>query len=103
MRLTSIFKPVKAGAGLLGLAAAAVASAGAADAADLSSPRMGGPPQDYASMPVPNGYGGFDPLFDPRCRIVPQPQASLYGETARFLPTAVCQSRGLYADSVLFP
>ncbi|HET6375808.1 MAG TPA: hypothetical protein VFF88_07140 [Methylocella sp.] len=103
MRSISIFKPVKAGAGLLGLAAAAMASAGAAEAADLSSPPMGGPPQDYAFMPAPNGYGGFNPLFDPRCRIVPQPQASLYGETARFLPTAVCQSRGLYADSVLFP
>jgi hypothetical protein len=31
------------------------------------------------------------------------PEASLYGDTARLRPTAVCQSRGLYADSVLFP
>jgi hypothetical protein len=48
-------------------------------------------------------YGYFNPVIDPRCRIVPQPEANLYGDTARFRPTAVCQSRGLYADSVLFP
>ena len=34
---------------------------------------------------------------------VPQPELNLYGDTARFRPTAVCQSRGLYTDSVLFP
>jgi hypothetical protein len=54
-------------------------------------------------MPSPYVYGGFNPIFDPRCRIVPQPEASLYGETARFRPTAICQSRGLYADSVVVP
>lgn len=48
-------------------------------------------------------YGYFNPVLDPRCRIVPQPQLNLYGDTARFRPTAVCQSRGLYTDSVLFP
>ncbi|MBO0733769.1 MAG: hypothetical protein J2P49_05510 [Methylocapsa sp.] len=48
-------------------------------------------------------FGYFNPLYDPRCRIVPMPEADLYGDTARFRPTAVCQSRGLYADSVLFP
>jgi len=53
-----------------------------------------------ATVPI---YGGFNPLADPRCRIVPMPQANLFGDTARFRPTAVCQSRGLYADSVLFP
>jgi hypothetical protein len=49
------------------------------------------------------GAGVFDPWFDPRCRIVPQPEANLYGDTARFRPTAVCQSRGLYVDSVVVP
>jgi hypothetical protein len=34
--------------------------------------------------------------------MVPMPEAILYGGTARLRPTAVCQSRGLYADSVLF-
>ncbi len=48
----------------------------------------------------PTGY--FNPDLDPRCRIVPQPELNLYGDTARFRPTAVCQSRGLYTDSVLF-
>ncbi len=50
------------------------------------------------------GYAGFFyPTRDPRCRIVPMPEASLYGETARLRPTALCQSQGLYGDSVLFP
>jgi hypothetical protein len=75
----------------------AAASSPAACAADLTEP---GP---RAIMPPPYVYGGFNPIFDPRCRIVPQPEASLYGETARFRPTAICQSRGLYADSVVIP
>ena len=56
--------------------------------------------------PPPAGYaynGGFFGPLDPRCRIVPMPEANLYGDTVRFRPTAVCQSLGLYADSVLFP
>ena len=68
----------------------------AACAADLGAGR--GPAPTFP--PYASGYLGF---FDPRCRIVPMPEADLYGETARFRPTAVCQSRGLYADSVLFP
>jgi hypothetical protein len=48
-------------------------------------------------------YGYFNPVLDPRCRIIPVPELNLYGNTARFRPTAVCQSRGLYEDSVLFP
>ncbi|HUB63187.1 MAG TPA: hypothetical protein VL996_01860 [Methylocella sp.] len=74
---------------------------GTAQAADLA-PGPGAPlppPVEFAG-PV---YGYFNPLLDPRCRIIPVPQANLYGDTARFRPTAVCQSRGLYADSVLFP
>lgn len=69
-------------------------------AADISGLQAGGmPPQ----LPWAYGHGGFDPTLDPRCRIVALPEASLYGETARFRPTAVCQSRGLYVDSVVVP
>jgi len=81
-----------------GLAAAGVATAHAADRAPRPGPDfvpagvMAGPP-----------YGYFNPVVDPRCRIVPMPQANLVGDTARFRPTAICQSRGLYEDSVLFP
>ncbi len=64
----------------------------AAHAADLTAP----PPAAY-------GYVGVVPAVDPRCRIIPQPQANLYGDTARFRPTLVCLSRGLYADSMPFP
>ena len=73
-------------------------SLNAAHAADLAWP-----PAPVAVYPGPvYGYDGF-PVVDPRCRIIPIPQANLFGDTARFRPTAVCQSRGLYADSVLFP
>ena len=79
------------------LTLAAFAGSGFAHAADLR-PGPGSPPA------FAYGYAGFFyPTRDPRCRIVPMPEASLYGETARLRPTAVCQSRGLYADSVLFP
>jgi hypothetical protein len=70
-----------------------------AHAADLG-PGPAYPPAVEIYGPV---YGYFNPVLDPRCRIVPQPQLNLYGDTARFRPTAVCQSRGLYTDSVLFP
>ncbi|WGJ13687.1 hypothetical protein QEV83_13455 [Methylocapsa sp. D3K7] len=73
----------------------------AAHAADLGpGPGPGFAPAVEIYGPV---YGYFNPVLDPRCRIVPQPQLNLYGDTARFRPTAVCQSRGLYTDSVLFP
>jgi hypothetical protein len=72
----------------------------AARAADLNRPA---PWEAAPPPPVVYGYGGFNPFFDPRCRIVPMPEASLYGDTARFRPTAVCQSRGVYADSVVIP
>jgi hypothetical protein len=38
-------------------------------------------------------------LLDPRCRIIPQPELNLYGDTARFRPTIICMSRGILADS----
>lgn len=83
--------------------AACPAGAGsdAAHAADFAA----GPPQDLVPAVDIAGpvYGYFNPVLDPRCRIVPMPQLNLYGDTARFRPTAVCQSRGLYTDSVLFP
>jgi hypothetical protein len=47
-------------------------------------------------------YGGFNPILDPSCRIIPQPEATLFGDTACFRPTAVCESRGLYPGSVCF-
>lgn len=65
----------------------------AAHAADVAAP----PPA------AAYGYAAVGPIIDPRCRIIPQPQANLFGDTARFRPTAVCLSRGLYADSLLFP
>jgi hypothetical protein len=58
--------------------------------------------------PRVSGFGGYyspPPPFavDPRCSIVPMPQMDLVGDTARFRATAVCQSRGLYTDSLMFP
>jgi len=75
----------------------AAAVIGIAHAADLAP----GPEPAVEIAGPPTGY--FNPVLDPRCRIVPQPELNLYGDTARFRPTAVCQSRGLYTDSVLFP
>jgi hypothetical protein len=57
------------------------------------------------------GWGGYAPPrpapymvgVDARCRIIPAPELDLVGDTARFHPQAVCQSRGLYADSLEFP
>jgi hypothetical protein len=76
------------------LALAALVRSSCADAADLGP----GPAPVLDGGVVAYGYAGF---FYPT-RIVPMPEASLYGDTARLRPTAVCQSRGLYADSVLF-
>jgi hypothetical protein len=75
------------------------AGIGVAHAADLAPGPALVPAVEIAGPP----YGYFNPVLDPRCRIVPQPEANLNGDTTRFRPTAVCQSRGLYSDSVLFP
>lgn len=64
-----------------------------AQAADLDRPWGG-----YAPPPA-----GFMVGVDARCRIIPAPQLDLVGDTARFVPQAVCQSRGLYAGSLEFP
>jgi hypothetical protein len=63
---------------------------------------------DYRAVPpqviegegpeVVAGYG-----LDPRCRIIPSPQLTLVGDVYSFQPIAVCQSRGLYADSATIP
>jgi hypothetical protein len=66
-----------------------------AQAADLDR-AWGG----YAPPPQP---APFMVGVDARCRIIPAPQLDLVGDTARFRPQAVCQSRGLYADSLEFP
>lgn len=66
---------------------------------------------DLGYAPRGPGFPGYGPppppLFaytvDPRCSIVPMPQSDLVGDTARFRATAVCQSRGLYTDLLMFP
>ncbi len=83
------------------LALAAFMQCGGVLAAD-KTPLPGPAPLEGGGAGVPRYAGYFYPTLDPRCRIVPMPEASLYGDTARMVPTAVCQSRGLYADSVLF-
>ena len=80
---------------------AAFVGCGAAQAADVG-PVPGPGPEAGGGASVPRYAGYFYTTVDPRCRVVPMPEASLYGDTARTVPTAVCQSRGLYADSVLF-
>jgi hypothetical protein len=99
--LMTQFKGSRACAWLCSAALLAGAGIGATHAADLGP----GPGPAFAQAVEIYGpvYGYFNPTLDPRCRIVPQPELSLYGDTARFRPTAVCQSRGLYTDSVLFP
>jgi hypothetical protein len=82
---------------------ALIVASGTACAADLT-PRPGhayAPPVEVTGP----AYGYFAPAIDPRCRIVSMPEMSLYGfgEISRFRPTAVCQSRGLYEDTVVLP
>ncbi len=59
-------------------------------------------PRPYAPPPPP-GPPPYVFAVDPRCSVVPMPQLDLVGDTARFRATAVCQSRGLYTDSLIFP
>ena len=62
----------------------------AADAADLLSPVGPGPRPAPAGPPAPQRG----------CRLVPQPQLNLWGEVTAYVPTWVCVSRGLYADTM---
>jgi hypothetical protein len=63
-----------------------------AHAADLD--RAYRPPREPY---VAGGIQGAQ-IDDPRCRVILQPEANLYGDTTRFRPTLVCMSRGIYAD-----
>ncbi|MGO9673547.1 MAG: hypothetical protein ACLPSF_05175 [Methylocella sp.] len=71
-----------------------------AAAADLGYAARGSGFAGYAPPPAPPPFAF---AVDPRCSIVPMPQLDLTGDTARFRATAVCQSRGLYTDSLMFP
>lgn len=75
-----------------------------ARAADYSGgARRGAPPPQVIEGSGPYVFGRFIPEIDPRCRIIPDPQMNLRGDVVLFGQVAVCQSRGLYADSVSFP
>lgn len=77
--------------------AAIIAPAGPGHAADLgyAAPAYQAPP---AFFPPPPAVA-----LDPRCVVAPMPQSDLVGDTARFRATAICQSRGLYTDTLMFP
>lgn len=69
-----------------------------ARAADLDRPALPPSPQ---RQPGPWAYqdeGAFIPAHH-GCRLVPQPQLNLFGDTTSFQPMWVCVSRGLYADT----
>jgi hypothetical protein len=59
------------------------------------------PPRPGPSSPGPAVIAGVSGgrVLDPRCRVVPQPEVNLYGDTTRFRPTLICMSRGMVADS----
>lgn len=90
--------PTLSAIGALLFAQLAGLGAPAALAADLGPSWQGGYGYD---RPQAGGY--IYDAVDARCRIIPNPQLDLVGDTARFRPTAVCLSRGLYADSLGFP
>ena len=71
-----------------------------AGAADLGYAPRGAGFAGYAPPPPPPPFAF---AVDPRCTIAPMPQLDLAGDTARFRAMAVCQSRGLYTDTLLFP
>ena len=71
-----------------------------ARAADLGYAARGSGFAGYGPPPAPPPFAF---AVDPRCAIVPMPQLDLAGDTARFRAAAVCQSRGLYTDSLMFP
>lgn len=72
-------------------------------AADYSGQGRSAPPPRVIEGVGPEIYGRFIPEIDQRCRIIPDPEKNLHGDVTRFGRVAVCQSRGLYADSVYFP
>lgn len=78
-----------------GAAVLAAVPCGAADLGYAVRPYMAPLPPP---APPPYAYA-----VDPRCVIAPMPQADLVGDTARFRATAICQSRGLYTDTLMFP
>jgi hypothetical protein len=78
---------------LLALHAQTVAS-GTAKAADLLGPA---PPQAFQE-----GNGEFVPA-QRACRLVPHPQLDLWGQVTSYVPTWVCASRGIYADTFYPP
>jgi len=87
-----MFRAIRPLGGLLAafsLAAALSATVASVQAADYDAP--------YPRRPPPPAYAGNG--VDPHCRVIPQPEHDLFGDTARFRPTLVCMSRGLYADS----
>jgi len=63
-----------------------------AHAADLDS--LYKPPRGPAVI-----AGVPEAPIEPRCRVIEQPEANLFGDTTRFRPTVVCMSRGIYADT----
>lgn len=72
-------------------------------AADYSGRGRREPPPQVIEGTGPEIYGRFIPEIDQRCRIIPDPLKNLHGDVTQFGRVAVCQSRGLYADSVYFP
>ncbi len=77
---------------LLALHAETVAF-GTAKAADLLGPAPQAFQQDAGDLVPPQR----------NCRLIPQPQLDLYGQVNSYVPTWVCASRGLYADTFYPP
>jgi hypothetical protein len=98
----AILAAAACGSAILGAAILGTAILGADDAgaADLGYAARGSGFAGYGPPPAPPPFAF---AVDPRCSIVPMPQLDLTGDTARFRATAVCQSRGLYTDSLMFP
>jgi len=72
----------------------AVHTHAAATAADLGSK---GPP------PLASQEDNGEFLAHHGCRRIPQPQFDLWGQVVTYLPTWICVSRGVYADTFYPP
>ncbi len=72
-----------------------------ARAADLDTiyPQRGAAREPGFAGPAVIAGASGGRVLDPRCRVVPQPEVNLYGDTTRFRPTLICMSRGMVADS----